>query len=387
MRLRNGLLLVACALASLVGTGCGKLTIRTWVQVIEAESDGSIFAPTLNPEPYPVTQLEGGFLGAIELDTRDIPAPLQGTLAIDDIRIAGDAGVLLGKICIWGNPAQPSSGTVLLNLLGDDSNATATLNVLATTGLSQMLQIPPAGLSQTATFPLGGGLSLDTFINAGLSGNTDGLFATSAAFEGESELAGAPVTFSLDITVTNLSTPPSFDAAQLQFCSPFFNQQGRDLYYGMNVKGSYLRAIDADNPTAPLIIKLSDHGIVPGNRVKLARIGRYSDITQLQDGDQTRLTGVFSSSNLLGGKSNRNRVTGAINAGTDITTAPYWNCIIWPLCWQTPTDISQDFRIDPEVTLTVPTGAQYLMVAPLPSSYIWGDNLGFGFGVTIEVVP
>ena len=70
-----------------------------------------------------------------------------------------------------------------------------------------------------------------------------------------------------------------------------------------------------------------------------------------------------------------------------IATAPYWNCLIWPLCWQVPTDISQDFRIDPTVTVTVPAGAQYLVVGPLPGSYLWGDNLGFGFGLTVERVP
>jgi hypothetical protein len=155
----------------------------------------------------------------------------------------------------------------------------------------------------------------------------------------------------------------------------------------MNVKGSYLRAHDVDSPSNPLFIKLADMGIVPGNRVRLTRIGAYSDITQLQDGDQTRLTGVFSSSNVINGKNNTNRLPGAINAGTDINTAPYWDCLIWPLCWQVPTNISQDFRIDPSVTVQVPTGAQYLVVAPLPSSYTWGDNLGFGFGVTVEVVP
>lgn len=385
MGIRKGLALGL--LAAVVGTGCGKLTIRTWVQSTQGQSSGSILAPTINPQPYPISQLEGGFLGTIVLDTRDLPAPLKGTIAIDDVRLAGDAGVLLGKLCVWGNPTAPSTGTVLLNLVGNDSNATVNLNVLATTGLSQLLQIPPAGLSQSATFPLGGGLSLNTFIDAGLSGNTDGLFVTSVNFEGESELAGSPIIFALNLSVTNLSTPPSFAASNLSFCAPYFNQQGRDIYYGMNVKGSYLRANAADAPSAPLIIKLADLGIGPGNKVKLTRVGAYSDITQLQDGDQTRLTAVFSSSSTILAKDTRYRVPGAIDAGTDVSTAPYWNCLIWPICRQVPTDISQDFRVDPNVTVTVPSGAQYLVVAPLPSSYAWADNLGFGFGVTIETVP
>jgi hypothetical protein len=383
MNTRKGLLAIAL-LASLVGTGCGKLTIKTWVQTIEGGSTGSIETPLGN---YDVTDLDGGFLASIVLDTRDIPAPLQGPIAIEDVRLAGNAGALLQQMCVWGNPANPSTGSVYLNLLGSDSSTTVNLNVLATTGLSQTLSIPPAPLSQSATFPLGGGLSLNTFIDAGLSGNTDGLFATTGSFEGQSELAGMVVTFKLNLQVTNLSTPPSFDSSLLAFCAPFFNQQGRDMYYGMNVKGSYLRSNGLDDPSAPLIIPLGDLGIAPGHRVKLTRVGSYSDITQLQDGDQTRLTGVFSSSNTIGSKDNRYRVPGAINAGSDVNTSPYWNCLIWPLCWQVPTDISQDFRIDPNVTVTVPSGAQYLIVAPLPSSYTWGDNLGFGFGVTVERLP
>lgn len=383
MRMRNGLLALGL-LAAVLGTGCGKLTIRTWVQTIEGQSTGSVETPLGN---YDITQLDGGFLASIVLDTRDIPAPLQGPIAIEDVRLAGDAGALLQRLCVWGNPATPSTGSVYLNLLGSDSSTTVNLNVLATTTLSQTLSIPPAGLSQSATFPLGGGLSLNTFIDAGLSGNTDGLFATTGAFEGTSELAGMPITFKLNLKVTNLSTPPSFDSSALSFCTPFFNQQGKDMYYGMNVKGSYLRAHDLDSPSAPLVIKLADLGIVPGNKVKLTRIGTYSDITQLQDGDQARLTGVFSSSTTILAADQRYRVQGAINAGNDVTTAPYWDCLIWPLCWTVATDISQDFRIDPNVTVTVPTGAQYLVVAPLPSSYTWGDNLGFGFGVTVEVVP
>ncbi len=385
MSMRTGVLALSL-LAAVVSSGCGKLTIRTWVQTIEGQSTGSVVVPSLGGE-YAIDQIEGGFLGTIVLDTRDIPAPLQGPITIDDVRLSGYAGPLLRDMCIWGNPAAPSTGSVYLNLVGSDSSTTINLNVLATTGLSQILGLPPASLSQSATFPLGGGLSLNTFIDAGLSGETDGLFATTGAFEGESELAGMPVTFKLNLEVTNLSTPPSFNATRLAFCAPFFNQQGKDLYYGMNVKGSYLRAHDLDSPSAPLIIPLADMGIVAGNKVKLTRIGTYSDVTQLQDGDQSRLTGLFSSSNVILSKENRYRVQGAINAGSDITTAPYWDCLIWPLCWTVPTDISQDFRIDPDVTVTVPTGAQFLVVAPLPSSYTWSDNLGFAFGVTVEVVP
>jgi hypothetical protein len=126
-------------------------------------------------------------------------------------------------MCVWGDPALPSTGSVNLNLLGD-SSATMNLNVLATTGPRRSCR--SARACPVGDVPLGGGLSLNTFIDAGLSGNTDGLFATATTFEGQSELAGMAITFRLNLKVPNLSTPPEFEA-ELTFCAPFFNQQGR----------------------------------------------------------------------------------------------------------------------------------------------------------------
>jgi hypothetical protein len=63
--------------------------------------------------------------------------------------------------------------------------------------------------------------------------------------------------------------------------------------------------------------------------------------------------------------------------------------VIVPFCWIEETDIPEDFRIDsfdsegnPEqLSLTVPAGARYLIVAPQDLTY--EDNTGLGFGVTI----
>src|SRR4029450_4264191 len=79
---------------------------------------------------------------------------------------------------------------------------------------------PPAELQQEATFELSG-FTLDSLLQAALSGATDGPFATQTAIESEGEIFGVPVLFSLAVT-----KPPLFAADQLQFCGSRFDQQG-----------------------------------------------------------------------------------------------------------------------------------------------------------------
>jgi hypothetical protein len=386
MRIRPGTLGCLLALA-LSTTACGQLTIRTWVQVIEAESTGSVNVPVLNPTPYPVTRLQGGFFAVLRVDTSKLPAPLQGTMTLEDIRIAGNAGPLLGNLCSWGDPAGASGGTVNLDVFGGKSSANLVLDLLTITRFSKNLSVPPAAIHQPASFALGTGLTLNALTNAASTGSIDGVFATRTQFSGDSDLLGNPVTFTLDLSVTNKGTPPLFSSDQLAFCAPYFNQQGRDVPYVLNSKSSYLRANPPDAPKDPLVISLADLGAAPGARLRLTRFGTFSDVTALKDGTDAALTGIFSSSNTVLPADQRARVPGARNAGNDIATAPYWQCLIWPLCWPVATDVPEDFRIDPSVTVTVPNGAAYLIVAPLPPSYLWNDDAGFGFGVTVEVNP
>jgi hypothetical protein len=369
------------------GAGCGDLTIRTWVQVIEAESSGSVLVSGFSSVPFDITRLQGGFLGVVRVNTSTLPAPMQGTIVLEDIRLAGNAGALLGNLCSWGNPAGSSDGTVTLDLFGGQSGADVVLDLKTTTSFSEMLDIPPTTIVQPASFALGSGLSLQSFAAAAETGSIDGLFATRTLFVGDSILLGQPVTFTLDLAVTNRATPPAFSADQLAFCAPFFDEQGRDIYYGVNAKSSYLRAQLGENPPQPLKIPLADLGVGAGDRLRLSRVGTFSDVLALKDGTDGVLTGIFSSSTQVIAANQRYRVPGAREAGNNINTAPYWECLIWPLCWQVPTDVSQDFRIDPTVTVTVPSGAAYLIVAPLPPSYIWNDDAGFGFGLTVEVNP
>ncbi|HKC49144.1 MAG TPA: hypothetical protein VKF60_00005, partial [Myxococcota bacterium] len=282
---------VVCA-AALVSTGCGNLTVRSWVKVITDESSGTLTSAALGPNPVPITRLTGGFLGAIVMDTTTIPLPIDGTVAVDDIRIAGDTfPSLTGAICVWGNPAVPSTGTIHLDILGGSGSTTVTLNIKATAWLSDLLGIPPVELSQTATFPLDG-LGITQFLNATTTGSSDGLFATGATFTGDTVLLGAPATFNLDLQVTNESTPPLFDADLLTTCGAHFDEQGRDVFYGVNSKASYLLASGTDQPAPPTIIKLADLGVHGGDQLKIARIGTYSDITELRDGNLTKVGAV-----------------------------------------------------------------------------------------------
>jgi len=377
---------VVCA-AALMATGCGNLTIRSWVKVISDQSSGSLSSAALGGQPVPISRLQGGFQGTIVLNTMTLPGPIKGTIAVEDVRIAGDsAPSIVGAICVWGDPSVASSGTINLDILSSKGSANLTLNIKATAGLSDMLGIPPVQLSQATTFPLNG-LGLTQLLNAASSGSGDGLFATSASFEGDTILLGAPATFSLDLQVTNEATPPLFDADLLTTCGPHFAEQGKDIFYGINSKSSYLLASGTDQPAAPLVIKLADIGAHAGDTLKLARVGTYDDTLELKDGTLTKVGAVFSSSATVNAANQRNRIPGAIDAGTDVTTGSYTKCIIWPFCTTTPTDIAQDFAITSGPTVTVPTGAQYLVVAPIPDSLTWGDNSGFGLGVSITVNP
>jgi hypothetical protein len=370
--------------ASLLSTACGQLTIRTWVKVIEEQSSGSVVVAGTE---FPLERVEGGFLAVARLDTRNLLAPLPGTIRLDDVRIAADEPQVLQEVCTWGNPAIPSTGTVVVDILGGPSSASLTLNLLATTRLSTNINFPPVSLSQPATFALGSGLTLDRLLAAQLSGSADGLFNTEASFVGDSMVGTIPVQFQLDIQVTNDGTPPAFSPDLLAFCATFFETQGRELFWSVNSKSSYLLTANLDDTKPPLVIELADVGAAPGDVLRLVRVGTFAPTSTLKDGTLTALAGVFSSNATVLGMHERVRVPGAIDAGTDVTTGIVIHCEIIVVCLPTSTNIAQDFLIDPNVTVTVPPGATHLMAAPLSPGLLYRDNSGFGFGLTVEVLP
>jgi hypothetical protein len=387
MRNFHGLRSVAAALvggAFAVGmSGCGILSIESWIKVIEAQSSGSVVIN--GGASIPLSNVQGGFLGLISVDTRALPGPLSGTVAVEDVRLGTKAGIPIGKVCVWGNPAGTSSGTVTLDLLAGTGSANLNLDLLATTLFSSFL--PPVNLKQPVSLNLSG-VSLSSFLAAQASGSADGLFATTTSFSGTSTILGLPVTFALNLAVTNGSTPPLFDADTEGFCGPFFAQQfpptGTEpgLFYGINSKSSYLTAAAGDNPQPPLVIALSDLGAVPGKTLHLTRIGTFADSSQLKNGGQTKVSGVFSSTNVVLGTDVQNRIPGAVaSAAPAFVTPPVFQGFFRIV----PTDIPDDFLIDPGIDVVVPNGAAYLIVAPFAPDLSWGDNSGFSLGVAIEV--
>ena len=106
----------------------------------------------------------------------------------------------------------------------------------------------------------------------------------------------------------------------------------------------------------------------------------------LKNGTDTALSGLFSATSEVKAASLRKRVPGAVDAGPNVKTG-YWKCLIFPLCAFVSTDVPEDFPVAAQTDVVVPAGAQYLVLAPLPPAYTWGDDSGFSFGVDVTVNP
>jgi hypothetical protein len=135
--------------------------------------------------------------------------------------------------------------------------------------------------------------------------------------------------------------------------------------YPVGPRGHYLHAKASDTVTSPTVIDLSTEGISPGDTIELEQLGGVVGVGGGGD-DQTSMSAVFSSSSTVTAIANSHRVPGAIACPT--CTA----IITAPTCAGSPnetTDISEDFFISgpggtnsPAQTVTVPTGAAYLIV-------------------------
>ncbi len=165
--------------------------------------------------------------------------------------------------------------------------------------------------------------------------------------------------------------------------SVFAMEPGEDVWLfpigGMllDPKASFLHTCDDPGALNTAPVDLAAHGILPGDWILIDQIGSY-------DGgggwhDLTNMHGVFSSSSTLLAGDQLNRVPGAIDAGEDIVTIPTFNCS------GEPTDIAEDFDIDPYVIIQVPAGAKYIFMAPNESKYEDNYNTG-GYGVQISKI-
>jgi len=390
--------LLACAgLFGLIGfstVGCGQMTMRTWVTVVAADSGGFVevkVSPHRPPLRSNIQRIQGGYLARVVLDTSVLPNPMNGHIYLDDVRMAGQAPGMVGIFCTWNDPAGASGGDLTVDLLNGKTTSSLFMDAKAATTMTQFFNLPPVDFEQDVDFDLGAGLGIAQFLAAFQSGSPTGLFDTTTTMATKMKMLGLDATFSMDLHVTNGPTPPAFDADLLAFCNPFFAQQGigNSFFYGVNAKSSYLRAPANSNPgpLAPLVIPLADIGAVPGDIVRIETVGTYSASLLLRDGSDIKTGGVFSSTDEVLDSSQLFRIPGARDVAVDLNTWPSIVCVFGVCKDFGGDDIAQDFPIDPSRTLHVPSGSNYLIVAPVDSVRIYADNTGMGFGVNITVNP
>jgi len=374
----------------ILSTGCGELTIRTWVTVVEDESGGFVSLDLGGTEPwvYDILRIQGGLLTEVTLNTTEMLGPMHGTLALQDVRLAGEV-FGIGKLCTWNDPEGSSGGTLTLDLLGGASESEIYLDARANTQLNDTLGMEPFELEQAVDFDLGAGLDAAALLEAFEAGSADGLFETTTSLSSGVEMMGVQVVFNLDMALTNGAEPPLFDADLLEYCGDEFASQGLGdaLFYGINSKSGYLRGLAKDTIRDPLVISLADLGASPGDTLRLETVGTYSMLDVLMDGSDTRLGGVFSSTDEVLDPSVLDRIPGAIDVQPNVYTWVSIVCIFGQCADLGGDDIPEDFRIDPTRDIVVPPGAEYLVVAPIDTWRNWQDNSGFGFGVTVEVNP
>jgi hypothetical protein len=386
---RGGFSLIALGVFAATSIGCGQLTMRTWVTIVEGEENTSgyiqLLLPT-NPPPNPILDLQGGMLTSVQLDTRDVLGAMIGVIALEDIRIAGDVPTLVGPLCTWNDPDGTSGGTFKMNFLAGTSESEMLMDAKAQTSLSDTLGMPPVDFENAVDFDLGGAMDPAAFLDALNAGTVDGMFATQTSMTNTMNVLGIAAEFAMDLTLTNGPLPPVFDEDLLAYCGHYFDEQGKALYYGINSKSTYLFT-RGDQPVDPLAISLAELGAIPGDTLRITRVGTHATLSLLMDGDLTQVAGVFSATDTVLPSSEAHRIPDAIDAGVNFLSPAYWSCI-FVFCFPVPaTDIPEDFGIDPEVDVVVPEGAEYLIVAPIVADLHWMDNSGLAFGVDIEVNP
>ena len=83
-------------------SGCGMLSIESWVVIDGAKSSGSVSVN--GGAAQALTDLQGGFLGLITVDTTKLPGPLNGPISVEDVRIA--TGGPFGTVCISADASK-----------------------------------------------------------------------------------------------------------------------------------------------------------------------------------------------------------------------------------------------------------------------------------------
>lgn len=387
------------AILSAASIGCGELSIRTWITVVEDESTADVTIGTM--DPFPFSSIEGGFQIDIVLDTSTIPDPIEGDITVNQLRLIGEGPGVVGTFCAYKQHNTFSGGTFSFDIFSGEAITDVTIDARAQSTILELVNNgQPIALQQQLDLDLGGALDPAAFLGAISSGTSEGLFATRAVLTDTFTLIPGfpPATFLIDLALTNGPTPPQLTESTLDYCGNWIWRQGNRFFHGINPKSSALLLDNGDDEALdPLVIDLwqlpsgfDNEKLAPGDPIGLTVTGTYARGFSTVDGDATELLGVFSDSPTVLPGDQRYRIPGAIDAGEDFETPGYLRCLIFPLCWVEQTDIPEDFRIDAfdeegnpqELVLTVPPGARYLIVAPRDNKH--QDNTGLGFGVTIR---
>jgi hypothetical protein len=128
-------------------------------------------------------------------------------------------------------------------------------------------------------------------------------------------------------------------------------------------------------------LSLAGLGLSPGETILIEVLGDWDCGAPCSD-IEIATGAVFSGSATLLAGSQAHRVPDAIPAGTPTATGNTFWC-------NTPTDIPQDFRVDPQVIVVIPPGATHLFIGTLDSLY--DDNLDpdadYSVRITAQPVP
>lgn len=144
----------------------------------------------------------------------------------------------------------------------------------------------------------------------------------------------------------------------------------------VNPRGTYLRT-NLDTPLDAVRIDLVALGIIPGNVIRLERLGAWDCGGPCTD-TVTAMSGVFSAGNTLLPSNQPHRVPGAIEAGANIVTGPTFFGSL-------PNDIPEDFPIA-DTTIQVPAAGTHLFVAAPDSLYSDNSDPNADFRIRISLV-
>ncbi|MCH2247167.1 MAG: Ig-like domain-containing protein [Crocosphaera sp.] len=154
------------------------------------------------------------------------------------------------------------------------------------------------------------------------------------------------------------------------------------LNQSINPRSTFLRT-SSDSTLDPVIIDLSSINVAPGDTLKLEGVGNYANSANANE-VRRAIRGVFSSSDTLVSSNNLNRVSDAIDAGSDVLSV---NTFFSNL----PTDIPEDFSISNDINsepllIVVPENASFLFLGVHDSYYADNFDSNNDLGVKISTI-